>query len=299
MAHGYKVSAVRFLIPENRNLMLMKLFIILLFAILPARILGQFEQKFTLNFSIGYVDPFGESDYILTMIENPYYSGTYAQPYPYLMSNFGSGMVFTGGMQANYSRRFSLAFNLQFFRLQKWRYTYEWNYMDSQTTSTGSWMEWEITEADIDPDGGSENVVVRSGENKLTLNNFAVGMMPKIYLLPGRALNPYIFGDISMNITDLQLENSFGKAKEDLGIQYFEYEPVQVIFEQSVGLGLYPGIGFDLSVNDNIGLFIQSGFSFIFINDEKLDEAGYPSENFKTFKAEAGIKISFLRSKNL
>ena len=34
--------------------------------------------------------------------------------------------------------------------------------------------------------------------------------MPKIYLLPGKKINPYIFGEISLNFTDLKLENTFG-----------------------------------------------------------------------------------------
>ena len=266
--------------------------------VLPLVVFSQFEQKFTLNFSIGLVNPYGESDYLESDIETDIFTGTYAQPYPYLMSNFGAGAIFTGGIQVNYNRRFSMYFNLQFFRIRKWYYGYEWNFMDSQSTVSGSWMEWEITQTDIDPNSPTDEVF-ESGENELTMINLGLAAMPKVYILPGRLINPYLFAEVGFNFTDLKLDNSYGAAKDEYGVESLETEPVEYVVEQSVGLGVYPGLGFDISVNENLGLFLQSGFSFIFINNGKLKDAGHAEENFKTFKIEAGIKVSFLRSKNL
>ena len=93
--------------------------IALLFIFITTGVFGQFEQKFTMNFSIGLINPYGESDYLETDLETEYFTGTYAQPYPYLMSNFGAGAIFTGGIQVNYNRRFSMAFNVQFFNIRK------------------------------------------------------------------------------------------------------------------------------------------------------------------------------------
>jgi hypothetical protein len=276
---------------------LLKLIVVFAFLV-PMELPAQFEQKFSLNFSIGLVNPFGESEYIESDIPGEFYDGTYAQPYPYLFSNFGAGAVFNGGVQVNYSRVFSMAFNIQFFNINKWTYEYEWNFMDDQSVVTGSPLDWEILESEIDPTG-SPDVVVASGRNQLSMYNLAIGAMPKVYVLPGRMINPYLFAELSMNFTDLRFENNKANAEKKYGIESSDTDPVEDIIESSLGLGLYPGLGIDVSINENIALYAQSGFSYILINNEELEEAGYAAENFKTFKFELGMRFSFLRSKNL
>ena len=90
-------------------------------------------------------------------------------------------------------------------------YDYEWNFMYPEETIRGSWMEWQIRESDIDPDG-SYDVIVESGENKLSLTNIGISATPKVYALPGRRFNPYLFGEISYNLTNLSLRNNYGRA---------------------------------------------------------------------------------------
>jgi hypothetical protein len=164
------------------------LHIILFLLVVSVSAFSQLEQKFTLNFSVGMVNPFGESDYVLSNIESSAFTGTFAQPSPYLFSNFGAGAIFTGGIQINYNRRFSLAFNGNFFTIRKWAYDYEFTIMTPDpVTTSGSALGWTITETDIDPDSPTD-AVVASGENRLTMYNIAVGAMPKFHIFPRQTI---------------------------------------------------------------------------------------------------------------
>ncbi len=261
---------------------------------------GQFEQRLTLNFSAGLVAPSGPKEYVDydVPLTDTYFSGTIAQTRPYLMANFNKGMSFYGGIQYNFSRQFATAFSVQLFQILNWEYSYEWNFMYPEETIRGSWMEWQIRESDIDPDG-SYDVIVESGENKLSLTNIGISATPKVYALPGRRFNPYLFGEISYNLTNLSLRNNYGRAINRYHIEGIEYEPLVKILERSIGLGLYPGMGAEFRLSENLGIFLQGGYSVIFVNDKKLKDAGFAAENFTNMRTEAGVKLSFWRSKNL
>ena len=69
-------------------------------------------------------------------------------------------------------------------------------------------------------------------------------------------------------------------------------------FEKSVGMGFYPGIGIEFNMNDNIGIFLQTGYWLILLNKNEFYYSEQ-EENFQAFKFQLGVRMSFWKSKKL
>jgi len=265
---------------------------------------AQFEQKVTMNFSAGSISPIGVKDYIYHnkyTISGVNYDDTWL--YPYIFSNYNQGFTITGGLQFNLNRYFSLGVGIGFDKIAGWHYQDNYSYSDNGTTTTrvsNDFLSWKIYNSDT-------TAVVKSGVNNLKLNNFSIGVFPRFNLLYGKRINPYIFTQITFNYTDINYVNNRKSAYEELGrISEFNATTTsnlrnsfQNTPQNSFGVGFYSGFGFDISLSQNLGFYIQGGYSYISINKSDLKKANLQSENFKTIKVEVGVKLSFFKSKDI
>ena len=289
------------------------------------QLMAQFEQKITLNISAGYFNPIGDQEYVkfksietgrLYNIDGET-TTDYAYIYPYIMSNFNAGFNFSAGIQFNVNRMFSIATNISFLKNFNWSYEkYYYNVSDEQA-STRDWLAYEISETDlfdwegvnwdINGDGDTEDLI--TGLDEYALYNISLGVMPKVYFVKQGVLRPYVFGELNFNYTSLNFEDNESKETVrivneiydalDINEEYNpDFDPLTEMFDKSIGFGAYPGFGLDIQMNENLGLFFQGGYSIIFLSADKLEENNLEPENFKTFRTEFGIKVSFLKSKD-
>lgn len=260
-------------------------------------VFAQFEQKVTLNFSLGTIKPIGIKEYIY-QTEGGTYTNTWLMPY--LFSNYQQGFTFTGGAQFNINRYFSLGTGIGAERIGSWDYTDA--YTVNGTRYEREFLSWKITD-----DEGS--ITLDEGINELKMYNLSIGVFPRINLAYGKRVNPYVFVELTFNYTDINYIDNRKDAWLDLGFSESSYDQWFASLtspaaynktpQSSFGIGLYPGIGFDLMLNNNMGIFLQGGYSFISINKGDLEEANLEPENFQTIKVEVGLKFSFLRSKDI
>jgi len=222
---------------KKTRVLLKSLLIVFVLAFTISTTTAQFEQKFTLHGSFGFAIPTGEQEF---------YSG--GDTYPYLFSNFSSGITVSGGVQYNINRRFSIAGNIGF--LDHWG----WEYKGIMIDEVQFW-------------------------------NLQIGIAPKFYLLASKKVNPYLFAEVNLNYTDVFVEGS-----------------ETTIDEGGAHLGYYPGLGVDFMVSDNFGVYLQGGYSIISIGANPYGGSPYnivTNEDYKAFKIEVGVKISFLKSKTI
>jgi opacity protein-like surface antigen len=161
-------------------------------------------------------------------------------------------------------------------------------------------LSWSLTNSTGDS---------RSGVNELNLYNLSIGVFPRVNLAYGKKVNPYIFTEITFNYTDINYVNKILDAwlslggTEDSFNEWFNNLTTPAAFrntpQSSFGIGLYPGVGLDFNVTQNLGIYLQGGYSFISINKSDMEAANLEPENFKTIKVELGVKLSFLRSKDI
>jgi hypothetical protein len=258
-------------------------------------VIAQFENKVTFNFSLGSIQPFGVKEYIYKST-NQQYVNTWLMPY--LFSNFKRGFSFTGGAQFNINRYFAVGTGVGAERIGSWYYLDSYN-MNGERLEK-DFLSWKITD---------EGTTLKEGVNELNLYNFSIGVFPRVNIAYGKKINPYVFVEITFNYTDINYVDKRREAWLDLGYTEQAYDDwynsltspaaFRNTPQSSFGIGLYPGFGFDLNLTQNLGLFVQGGYSFIGINKSDLEEANLEPENFHSIKAEVGIKLSFLRSKDI
>jgi hypothetical protein len=74
--------------------------------------------------------------------------------------------------------------------------------------------------------------------------------------------------------------------------------PDRANIEDNTGLGLYPGIGLELNVSDRIGFHIIAGYYYILLKEDRF-YVPEQNENLNAITIQAGIRFSFLKSKDL
>lgn len=257
----------------------------------------QFEQKVTLNFSLGTIYPFGETDYVKVVDMSDYgINSDLAYVYPYIMSNFDPGILFTSGVQFNFNRRFSLAADIAYFNLWDWTYQYYYVWTNSGEVTDEPWLHWELTSDDVYEDGSDE--ILKEGDNEFNMFNLSFGLTPKVYMAPGKKANPFLFFGGTLNYTSLNFINNKKEAYAQYNREDSDFDPLNEMIDKSYGVGIFPGLGMDFQVNENLGLFLQGGYSMILLNESDMNDNDLEPENFKTIRIEAGVKISFLKSKD-
>lgn len=263
--------------------------------IIGSNLFAQFENKVTFNFSLGAIQPIGAKEYIYQS-NNLHYENTFLMPY--LFSNYKQGFTFTGGVQFNINRFFSVGTGIGVERIGNWEFTESYTWNDERIER--DFLSWTIT---------SGETLLEEGVNELSLYNLSIGVFPRINLAYGKKVNPYVFAEITFNYTDINYLNKQRVAWIDLGETVEDYDEWYSSLtspaafkntpQSSFGVGLYPGMGIDFNISQNLGIFLQGGYSFISINKSDLEEANLEPENFKTIKVELGVKVSFLRSKDI
>jgi hypothetical protein len=177
---------------------------------------AQFEQKFTLNLSLGNVVP-------------NYYT-------------FNNGFSFDGGVQYNMSKAFSLYGKLRIFTLLDSKYSSSYYY------------------------------------------NTALGIGLQYKFLTSKKINPYVFGEANINYVYYKY---FNKELEWDEVFHRWNEGYYSDALNAISPGVYSGIGVNININENIGLFVQSGYYISFYDE------------FSAIYSQLGLNISFLKSKYL
>jgi hypothetical protein len=260
-----------------------------------SHLFAQFENKVTFNLSLGAIQPVGQSEYIYQS-QNGTYLNTWLMPY--LFSNFKQGGALTGAVMFNLNRTFSLGVGLTMERIGNWEYIDE--YTANGERVENNFLSWNITQ---------EGSILDEGINELNMYNLGIGVFPRINMAYGKKFNPYVFVEVTFNYTDINyIDNrrdswiELGGSEQDYDIWYNSLTSPSAYKntpQQSFGIGLYPGIGFDFNINSNVGIFVHGGYSFISINKADLEDANLEPENFTSAKVEVGLKFSFLRSKDI
>jgi hypothetical protein len=224
---------------------------------------AQFEEKMSVNIAIGTVAPTGDNDYYWSEDDGINFYEGYE---PYIFSNYSAGFSFSGGIQYNFNRRFSVEGRLNTFYL--WDWSYDIVYDDGTTETLGDDFE-------------------------LGYWHLGLGIAPKYYLRPGKNINPYGFAELNVSFNDMFITyedyDQYGNSIEE--------EPFE-IFSGEIAFGTYFGLGIDLNIISNLGLFVQSGYYTTFLGSVMEENTG-EFENFTAIRAEAGIKLNLFKSKQL
>ena len=247
----------------------------------PIIIQAQFEQKLSINLSAGPFITIGKKDFA----PYPDYPTDFL---PYQMPNFRTGVFGNIGLQFNANRHLSLNTDLGLMNSGTWYYSFH--------NDGINYLDFQLFEDD------TTDVLLAEGSNEMTLLNLSLGFAPKYYLLPGKKINPYIFAGITINFTKVTFTDNYWQARKDNNmLAPDDTGPYNDFLEKNFGIGFHPGIGAEYNLNDNIGFFISAGYYIILLNKDnfKPQERVENKENFHSVNLHAGIRFSFLKSKNL
>jgi len=241
---------------------------LLTFLIIPLIAGAQFEQKASINFSMGVFKTLGDKT---------------IDPLPRQMPWYKPGIAAKGGVQFNINSRFSLLTEIGIMYSSKWYCNVD-DY---------DWMTYEVWQ--------DTTTMLSSGLNEMSLLNLSLEFTPKLYLIPESKFSPFLFAGISLNYTKAPFEDNSWKDYVFYGLSEPGDTEYWTYLEKNFGVGFNPGIGIEYSPNDKIALFFTSGFYVVFINSENYpyDSREDIKGNLNAFHAEAGIRFSFLKSKDL
>lgn len=179
--------------------------------------------------------------------------------FPHIFGNLKPGFSPYAGLQYNHNQHFSIEARIASQIFMTW--------------------EWE--------DPVTHDVESSGDAFFIEYFNIGIGLCPKYYLTPGQRTNPYIFAVVSANYGD---------------VSFSDPDNVPVIvngsFDPGITFGVFPGIGTDLMLNEQFGFFLQAGYSFCYMKPLMEDVVDEPT-NFKSIRAELGIKLNLLKSKQL
>jgi hypothetical protein len=250
--------------------------------LVPTLASAQFERKVSVNLSGGLFKTFGPKEYEINENYNE-------DVYPYLMPNFQIGWLLNSGFQYNYNRHFSFELNLGISRSGYWYY----DMYDAEYDHYYCWECWEICDEDTEE-------TLASGEKYYTFFNTGIGITPKFYLLPSKKFNPYALFEFDINYTSIEFFDTEYDAYESLGREN-EYgdSDSKMIMNNNFGVGIQAGIGVEYNLNDNLGFFAQTGYWLMFLKMEEFEEPKKQYENSHAFKFHLGVRLSFLKAKEL
>ncbi|MCU0457402.1 MAG: outer membrane beta-barrel protein [Bacteroidales bacterium] len=243
--------------------------LILLFLFLSLLTFSQFEQKVSINISAGMFKTFGyetgEGDYD-----------------PLQMPHYRPGPIAEAGIQYNINRRLSVMVSAGIM------YSGSWSFM----TGDYDYLHYTI----FDPETEEP---IAEGINKLNLFNLQAGIFPKFYLFPSKKWNPYLFAGISMNFTSAKYTNNWWKDADRLGVLGPDDEvPYDPFLEKNNGLGFIPGLGVEYGQTDRLRIYMSTGYYLIALNEKNFKNE-LVIENFNAFFIQLGVRLAFLKSKDL
>jgi opacity protein-like surface antigen len=246
------------------------------------QLFGQFEQKLSLNLSAGVFNTIGPSDYLP---EDASHSEAYE---PALMANFRPGFSFSAGIQYNLSRHLSIEVVFGMAASNYWYFDYS-----DDNSEPFNYLYYEIYTDTVN------YIVQTDGENELYLTTLYFGLAPRYYFRPGKKLNPYLLAGFNITNLDVHFQNNEYKAYAELGREdEYETNPAEQWHDYSTDMGFYTGTGAEYVLGDNLGLFLQARYHFVFLNEYDFTEQ--PNYlNYNSLELHLGARFSFLKSKDL
>jgi opacity protein-like surface antigen len=246
--------------------------------LVPATLFAQFEQKLSLNVSAGYFNTLGWSGWEENWEEHG----------PSLMPNFKGGVSIGAGLQYNFNRHFSIEFQLGY------RFAPGW-YFDASPEGEDefNYLYYEVYD-------NTTSTVLASGDNYMDLANFHFGIAPRYYFIPGSKINPFVYAGVTVNYTDVYIENKEYEAYKAAGIedQYEDNPELYEWFDYQVSVGLMAGAGVEFELNENWGLFAMGTYHFIPLDDEEFYLNSF-LVNYHDLSINLGARFSLLKSKDL
>jgi opacity protein-like surface antigen len=243
--------------------------LIVAFFILSLAVSAQFEQKASINFSIGTFKTSGDK----TM-----------DPVPKQMPWYKPGISGEAGVQFNISSKFSLLAEIGIMYSSKW-----YCVIDDY-----NWLMYEVWQDTV--------TMLSSGLNEMSLLNFSLSVKPKLYLIPQNKFRPFLYAGLSINYTKAPFKDHYWEDCIDFGLNDPGDDSPWPYLQKNFGFGINPGIGIEYSPNDKVAFWFASGFNIIFINENNFPYDSRENNvdgNLGAFHAEAGLRFSFLKSKDL
>jgi hypothetical protein len=246
-----------------------KKIIVLGFFLFPTLLFAQYEQKISINLSLGGFKTFGN--------RFTEYTG------PLQMANYKMGSAVNAGLQFKIGEHFSLSAEFGIMRSTRWNYP---------TQDKDNWLYWTINDPITD-------AVLEEGEDYLDIYNYSIAVKPKIYLQPGKKWNSYLFAGANINWTRCWFENNLWAAMDRRNLLApDDTEPYNDNLEQNFGLGLNPGLGIEYSPNDRFHFYVETGYYFISLKKENFKDPAR-EENFNAVLFQVGLRMNFIKSKEL
>ena len=252
-------------------------------ACLPSLLPAQFEQKVSLNFEAGVFKTVGPKTYQPSWSFNP------DEFPPTQMPNYKPGPMVVAGLQFNLNRNLSLKADIGIMYTGKWFYPADPN---SPEYARVNHLEYFIYDQVTDE-------LITQGSDQLNVTNICIGFAPKYYLSPGKKINPYFYAGIALSYLSSSFEDNQWEAYRDLGLLPIDDTgPGNPYLEKSAGFGFKPGFGMEYALSDKAGFFLSTGFYYILLNKDNF-KTEEQAENFMTFTLQAGLRFSFIKSKQL
>lgn len=194
---------------------------------------------------------------------------------PNIFPNFKTGFNMGIGGEYNFSHNFSAGFTLAT--------TYVFNYKD--------------------PIPLASSITVGDGKDDSYFFMTTVGTDFRYKFLHQRAFNPYLFGQIDLNIFNGQVEPHYSFINQTKG--YDHYDPtIQSKYtilrynarkiETGLAFGVLAGTGFDLKLSNTFVLFLQGSYNLKFTKGNDVIQ-----RNIQYLNAQAGLRFSLFKSKSI
>ena len=252
--------------------------LLLLIISVPLLATAQFEQKISLNLSGGAFSNIGPKTWM------PEWGSSAEDEEPLQIANYKPGVFITLGLQYNLNRHLSFQADVGMM------YSGNWFYDIYDGVNYTEYRIW---------DPADEDILLEQGHNEFTLRNVGVGLTPKYYLMPGKRMNPFLFGSLSFNFTSTTFDDNEWKAYRDLDmLAPDDSGPDRAFIENNTGMGFYPGIGLEFNVSDKFGFHLTAGYYFILLNETEF-LTPEQNENLNAITLQAGVRFSFLKSKDI
>ena len=135
--------------------------------------------------------------------------------------------------------------------------------------------------------------------NYLDIFNYSLGIKPIYYLSQGKKWKPFLFAGVNFNLTRAWYEDTQWIKLEELNMLLpDDTGPYNENLEENYGIGFNPGLGLEYFPKDRIMFSLSTGYYFIKLKEENFKS---PSrvENFNAFVIQAGLRLYFIKSKDL
>ncbi|TAL80467.1 MAG: hypothetical protein EPN88_01180 [Bacteroidetes bacterium] len=246
----------------KKNLFLFSFF---LFSILAE---AQYEQKVSITIASGIFKTFGKK------------VGEYE---PMQMPNYGMGLSANGGLQFKINEHLSLSVDVGIMVSKKWSYS---------EGDNNNYLYWSLNDT-------TTGALIAEGENYLDIFNYSFDIRPKYYLGQDKKWKPFIYAGVNINLTRAFYEDSqWIKLNELNMLPPDDTGPYNGNLEKNFGIGFNPGFGLEYFPKERIGFYLSPGYYFIALNKNNFKSPSR-TENFNAFNIQAGLRLYFIKSKDL